>query len=93
MHGRPSQTGGKSSVNEFYYDHFVSLSSVLNRVNATGDIIHVHVLGRPIVILNSLESVREILEKHSANNSDRPRFVYFQELYAFMIFLLLRCFF
>ncbi|KLO17820.1 cytochrome P450 [Schizopora paradoxa] len=37
-----------------------------------GNIIYVHILGRPIVIINSLDVARELLEKRGVNYSDRP---------------------
>jgi len=37
-----------------------------------GDIIFVHILGKPVVIVNSLEMARDLLEKRGANYSDRP---------------------
>ncbi|KAJ7786209.1 cytochrome P450 [Mycena metata] len=37
-----------------------------------GDIVYVEVLGRSMVILNSLAAVTELLEKRSASYSDRP---------------------
>ncbi|KAI9902695.1 hypothetical protein N3K66_002047 [Trichothecium roseum] len=38
------------------------------------DIIHVKSLGQPIVVLNSLQAARDLLDKRGANYSDRPRF-------------------
>ncbi|RSL42374.1 hypothetical protein CEP53_012230, partial [Fusarium sp. AF-6] len=38
------------------------------------DIIHVKSLGRSIVVLNSVEAARDVLEKKGANFCDRPRF-------------------
>jgi hypothetical protein len=37
-----------------------------------GDIVCVHVLGKPLVILNSAEAAKSMLEKKSAISSDRP---------------------
>ncbi|RDW65913.1 uncharacterized protein DSM5745_09652 [Aspergillus mulundensis] len=42
------------------------------------DILSLHVLGRPIIVLNSIEAARELLEKRGANYADRPRFVLFE---------------
>ena len=39
-----------------------------------GDIVSVHLLGKPIVILNSLRVADEMLDKKSAIYSDRPVF-------------------
>ncbi|KAM5378725.1 hypothetical protein ACJZ2D_004361 [Fusarium nematophilum] len=38
------------------------------------DIIHVKSLGQSIVVLNSVEAARDVLEKKGANFCDRPRF-------------------
>ncbi|PPQ74860.1 hypothetical protein CVT24_002899 [Panaeolus cyanescens] len=38
-----------------------------------GDIIHVDVSGRPIIIINSLKIAQELLDKRSTIYSDRPR--------------------
>jgi hypothetical protein len=45
----------------------VMYSSIL-----AGDIIHVNVLGKPLVVLNSAEAAKSMLEKKSAISSDRP---------------------
>ncbi|KAF9892280.1 hypothetical protein FE257_002057 [Aspergillus nanangensis] len=42
------------------------------------DILYFKVLGRPMVVLNSVEAARELLEKRGANSADRPRFVLFE---------------
>ncbi|KAL1730180.1 cytochrome P450 [Schizophyllum commune] len=44
------------------------------------DLIHVRVLGQPIIVLNSVESAVELLEKRGAIHSDRPFFAYFDML-------------
>ena len=36
--------------------------------------------GQPIVVCNSLRSAFELLERRSANYSDRPRFIMGQEI-------------
>jgi hypothetical protein len=36
--------------------------------------------GQPIVVCNSLKSAFELLERRSANYSDRPRFIMAQEI-------------
>ncbi|KAF4975815.1 hypothetical protein FZEAL_7434 [Fusarium zealandicum] len=38
------------------------------------DVIHVKPLGRSIIVLNSLQAAKDILEKKGANFCDRPRF-------------------
>lgn len=47
-----------------------------------GDLIYLHVLGHPMVVLSSLDVVRDLLDKRSSIYSDRPRFVLFSELYV-----------
>lgn len=45
-----------------------------------GDVVYIRLFQQPIVILNSLQAARDILEKRGAIYSDRPRFVLFSEL-------------
>lgn len=42
------------------------------------DILHFSVLGRSIVVLNSVEAARDLMDKRGANFADRPRFVLFE---------------
>jgi len=42
------------------------------------DILYFNVLGRPIIVLNSVEAAHELLDKRGANYADRPRFVLFE---------------
>ncbi|KAI6083515.1 putative cytochrome P450 oxidoreductase [Hypoxylon rubiginosum] len=42
------------------------------------DILHFSVLGRSIVVLNSIEAARDLMDKKGANFADRPRFVLFE---------------
>jgi len=42
------------------------------------DILHFSMLGRSIVVLNSIEAARDLLDKKGANFADRPRFVVFE---------------
>ncbi|KAL2208559.1 putative cytochrome P450 oxidoreductase [Sarocladium strictum] len=42
------------------------------------DILHFNVLGRSIVVLNSVQAARQLLDKRGANYADRPRFVLFE---------------
>ena len=46
-------------------------------VSSVSDLIHVRVLGQPIIVLNSVESAIELLERRGAIHSDRPFFAYF----------------
>ncbi len=39
---------------------------------AFGDVVYLDIPGTPIVILNSLKATSELMEKRSANYSDRP---------------------
>ncbi|RDB17677.1 O-methylsterigmatocystin oxidoreductase [Hypsizygus marmoreus] len=43
-----------------------------------GDVFHLRVLGRSIIVLNSAEAAVDLLDKRSANYSDRPHFVVFE---------------
>lgn len=45
-----------------------------------GDIIYVSIVGRPTVIVNSVEIARDLMDKRGANYSDRPRMVMHGEL-------------
>ncbi|KAF8968747.1 cytochrome P450 [Flammula alnicola] len=45
-----------------------------------GDVVHIRIFGQPIVILNSIQAARDLLDKRSSIYSDRPRFVLFSEL-------------
>lgn len=42
------------------------------------DILYFNVLSRPMIVLNSVESAHELLDKKGANYADRPRFVLFE---------------
>lgn len=42
------------------------------------DILHFSVLGRSIVILNSVEAARDLMDKRGANFADRPSFALFE---------------
>ncbi|KFA72636.1 hypothetical protein S40288_03358 [Stachybotrys chartarum IBT 40288] len=42
------------------------------------DILHFSMLGRSIIVLNSVESARQLMDKRGANYADRPRFVLFE---------------
>lgn len=44
-------------------------------VLATGDIIQVDVLGKPMLIINTRDVARDLIDKRSAIYSDRPRSV------------------
>lgn len=42
--------------------------------NADSDVIHVKTLGQSVVVLNSLQAARDLLDKRGANYCDRPQF-------------------
>ncbi|KAI1114216.1 putative O-methylsterigmatocystin oxidoreductase [Nemania sp. NC0429] len=42
------------------------------------DILHFNVLGRSIIVLNSIEAAHDLLDDRGANYADRPRFVVFE---------------
>lgn len=41
---------------------------------------HVRIFGQSMIILDSLQAARDLLDKRSSIYSDRPRFVLFSEL-------------
>ena len=45
-----------------------------------GDVVHLNMLGKHYIILDSFEAVEELLEKRSATYSDRPRMPMMKEL-------------
>ncbi|EMD33482.1 hypothetical protein CERSUDRAFT_118062 [Gelatoporia subvermispora B] len=45
-----------------------------------GDVMHISVLGKSLVLLSSLEAARDLLDKKSAVTSDRPRFTMISDL-------------
>uniref|UniRef100_A0A8H8CJB8 Cytochrome P450 n=1 Tax=Psilocybe cubensis TaxID=181762 RepID=A0A8H8CJB8_PSICU len=45
-----------------------------------GDIVHISVFGQPMLVLNSLQAARDLLDRRSSIYSDRPRFVLLSEL-------------
>lgn len=44
----------------------------------TGDVMYLNMLRRSVVVLNSVEAAIDLLEKRSANYSDRPPFPIFE---------------
>lgn len=42
------------------------------------DVIYLNILGRPIVILNSVQAANDLMDKRGLNYADRPRFVLFE---------------
>ncbi|KAH7929003.1 cytochrome P450, partial [Leucogyrophana mollusca] len=45
-----------------------------------GDVVHFHVFGKSVVVLNSLKAAKSVLESQSAITSDRPRFAMISDL-------------
>ena len=41
--------------------------------DSSGEVLYLNALGQSILVLNSYEAARELLDKRSANYSDRPR--------------------
>jgi hypothetical protein len=46
----------------------------------SGEIMYLDGAGQPIIVCNSLKSAFELLERRSANYSDRPQFIMAQEI-------------
>lgn len=51
-------------------------------VDTPGDVNYVTVVGKPIIVLNSYQAARDLLEKRSGIYSNRPRMVMQCELYV-----------
>jgi hypothetical protein len=45
-----------------------------------GEVMYLDGAGQPVIVCNSLKSAFELLERRSANYSDRPRFIMAQEI-------------
>ena len=45
---------------------------------AGSDVIHVNMLGQPIIVLNSAEAATDLLDKRGSIYSDRPAFAFFK---------------
>ncbi|KAF8153982.1 cytochrome P450 [Crassisporium funariophilum] len=45
-----------------------------------GDVVHIKIFGQSMIILNTLQAARDLLDKKSSIYSDRPRFVLLAEL-------------
>ena len=52
-------------------------------VLGAGDVVYAKIFRRPLLVLNSLRAAQDLLEKKSANFSDRPRLILLAELYVF----------
>ena len=61
------------------HDHL--LPSVLSWFHeTTGEVMYLNAAGQPTVVLNSLKSSFELLERRAINYSDRPRYIMVQEI-------------
>ena len=49
---------------------------------SVGDVVYASLLGRSFIVLNSPEAINELLEKRSANYSDRPIQMLAGEMYV-----------
>ena len=47
--------------------------------DTAGDIFYLEILGRKIVIVNNYDMANELMDKRSANYSDRPQFPLFMK--------------
>ncbi|TDL28096.1 cytochrome P450 [Rickenella mellea] len=52
-----------------------------------GDIVYMHIFGRPMIVLNSILSATELMVERGANYSDRPRLVLLSEIMSWDSFL------
>ena len=52
----------------------------LKLTDCIGDVVYTTICGQPIIVLNSIDAARDLLDKRSANYSDRPRLVVFNEM-------------
>ncbi|PPQ90193.1 LOW QUALITY PROTEIN: hypothetical protein CVT25_001373 [Psilocybe cyanescens] len=55
-----------------------------------GDVVYARVFAQPMLVLNSLQAARDLLDRRSAIYSDRPRFVLLSELFVIYLFLVPR---
>ena len=51
-------------------------------LSTQGDVNYVSVVGQPIIVLNSYQAARDLLEKRGSIYSSRPRMVMLTELYV-----------
>ena len=47
---------------------------------ALGEAMYLEVLGKPIIVFNSLKSAYEVLERRASNSSGRPRLIIGDEI-------------
>lgn len=53
---------------------FLERMSISVLTDSLGDVMHIHFLGQSVVVLNSAKAAVDLLDKRSANYSDRPHF-------------------
>ena len=54
--------------------------NIVYHISFLGGLIYVHVLGKPIIMINDLKIARDLLDKRGSIYSSRPRLVMFNEL-------------
>lgn len=72
-----AEWGRKYGEHWLFYVRILGIYAFL----CAGDIVYVHVLGRPMVIVHTLRAARELMDKRGAIYSDRPRLVLLTEMY------------
>ena len=55
------------------------------QLRGTGDVMHLRIFTKHLIILSTFEDAQELLEKRSAIYSSRPRFVLYSEMYVCML--------
>jgi len=73
----PGPTGYPLIGNAFGVPHHHAWATYADWAKQYGDVISYQSFGHTTIILNSLKSATELLDKRSANYSDRPRMVWF----------------
>ena len=71
----------KETLGEIVY--YANVSSVnTNTFCIQGDIFYLNLLGRPMIVINSIEIARELLDSKGATFSDRPHSFMMNSLYV-----------
>jgi len=60
---------------EFVWDLALVKTHVISDADIDSDIIYINLLGQPIIVLNSVKSAVDLLDKKGAAYSDRPPFI------------------
>ena len=58
----------------------IDLLFVLKLTGCIGDVVYTTICGKPVIVLNSIDAARDLMDKRGANYSDRPRVVAFNEM-------------